>query len=117
MSEACYIEVKNQIELIHCWPKAPVEVGYLRHLHRHVFTVYSTIEVFHDDRELEFIQVQHHLKWFLGRYNFQPSVSCEQIARIVAQHILDEYGERNVRVSVFEDNENGATVKIKKESV
>ena len=117
MSETFYIEVKNQIELTHCWPEAPVEVVYLRCLHRHVFTVYSTIEVFQDDRELEFIQVQHHLKYFLENYNFQPRVSCEQIAMIVAQHILDTYGSRNVRVSVFEDDENGATVKIKRESV
>lgn len=117
MSETCYIEVKNQIELTHRWLGAPIEVSYLRHLHRHVFTVYSTIEVFYDNRELEFIQVQHHLKYFLENYVFQPEVSCEQIAKIVAQHILDTYGDRNVRVSVFEDDENGATVKIKKESV
>ena len=105
------ILVKNTFEFVHCWPEAPDEVDYLRSPHRHLFAIESEIEVGHDDRELEFIMVQHSIKDFLHTPNrFALRTSCEQIARAVGDHIAEKYGEREIIVTVYEDNENGARV-------
>ena len=107
-SEKTVILVRNRIEHQHCWPKAPAAVMYLRQLHRHVFYVDREIEVFHDDRELEFIMVQHDIDALLTHRPWNDATSCEQLAKIVAQFILSTYGDRDVSVSVREDNEHGA---------
>lgn len=111
------ILVRNKVELVHCWPEAPEEVGYLKYPHRHQFYIDSEIEVFHDDRELEFIMVQHDIEEFLKSQHFELRTSCEQIARAVAQHIIERYGIRKVVVSVREDNEHGARVYFYKENL
>lgn len=112
------ILVKNILEAIHCWPEAPDEVGYLKYPHRHLFHIETEIEVHHDDRDLEFMMVQHELMTFLSQENLFPlSVSCEQIARAVGQHIVEVYGARTVTVTVREDNENGARVYYDKENL
>jgi hypothetical protein len=67
------------------------------------------IEVFHDDRDIEFIQFK---RWLQRLYN-QDSVlelnnkSCEMIADELYNAINDKYPSRFVRISVAEDNENG----------
>lgn len=112
------ILVKNVLEAVHCWPEAPEEVVYLRSPHRHQFYIETEIEVNHDDRELEFIMVQHRIRDFLrNRATFAIRTSCEQIARAVAEHVLECYGPRNVTVTVREDNENGARVYFYKENL
>ena len=114
-NEKTVILVRNRIERQHCWPKAPAEVMYLRYMHRHVFYIDSEIEVFHDDRELEFILVQHDIDVLLHNRPWNDSTSCEQLAKIVAQFILKTYGDRDVSVSVREDNEHGAKYIYNKE--
>ena len=104
------IHTRNVFEFIHCWPEAPASVDYLRLPHRHQFYVYCSIEVEHDNRELEFITVQHSIDAFLNRAQFAQRSSCEDIAHEVAQWLVELYGERDIAVSVLEDDENGATV-------
>ena len=53
--------VTFQREGIHCFPAAATDpkladVSFLAHPHRHMFHFRISIDVFHDDRELEFIQ-------------------------------------------------------------
>lgn len=112
------IVVKNKFEDVHCWPEAPEEVVYLRYPHRHQFYVETEIEVGHDDRELEFIMVQHRIDDFLRNVaNFPIRTSCEQMARAVGEFVLNTYGRRSVVVTVKEDNENGARVYFYKENL
>ena len=44
-----------QKEGIHFYPNAPEEVSFLRHPHRHMFHFRVEMEVFHDNRDVEFI--------------------------------------------------------------
>lgn len=109
--------VQLQFELIHCWPKAPTEVLYLRSRHRHMAHVRAEIEVFDDDRELEFIMVKHYLERWIDtdKECWDISISCEQIAKKVLAVLQSKYGDhRDITVSVFEDGENGAVVKYTK---
>lgn len=105
--------IKAQFEGIHNYPDAPEEVAYLKHPHRHMFHVECEIEVFHFDRELEFILVKNRI---MQEFEQQLShKSCEMIAKEIQSFIKSEYSvanyDRRVNVGVYEDNENGAKVR------
>lgn len=112
MQDRLFITVTAQFEGIHRWKDAPASVAYLRDYHRHEFYVTATIQVFHDDRELEFITVKNELMQHLSKlYVNQITGSCEMIASDIINHLSVKYGsDRLYEVSVFEDGENGATV-------
>lgn len=116
------VTVRTQYEGIHCWPEAPVEVGFLRSPHRHIFQIRANIEVEHNDRDVEFIMVKHRIDNWLktkcvvtGEYDSEGSVwdmgrmSCEDVAEQVIEVICDFVGSyRTITVFVSEDGENEA---------
>lgn len=105
------IVVRTQFEGLHCYADAPQDVAFLRNLHRHMFYVEAELEVFHDDRELEFIQVKRTLNEAVQSLKtHDASLSCEQMADIIIQHLVHKYGRRQIIVAVFEDNENGGKI-------
>ena len=55
------IWVTFQKEGIHKYPDAPDEVDFLRYPHRHIFHFKVQIEVFNDDRDIEFFIFK---RWF-----------------------------------------------------
>lgn len=106
-----YIEVRFDFEGIHCWPAAPEEVAFLRDGHRHIFKARARIQVFHDDRELEFILVKRELEKLMSTGRDWGATSCESMCRILLNHIVEKYGDRRrVEIEVSEDGENGAVV-------
>ena len=111
MSKSTHIIVRGQFEGVHCYPNAPEEVSFLRANHRHMFNYEVEIEVYHDDRELEFVLVKRNINDFLSGYRWPIQSSCEQIARTIGMYLQTCCGlDRYLTVSVFEDNENGAKV-------
>lgn len=109
MSEHTDIVVRLTFEGFHRWPGAPDHRAYLRDSHRHLFHVEARVEVHHDDRELEFHDVQGFLREVLPHGDLGAR-SCEMLARELVNAITRRYGERRVRVGVFEDGEVGAEV-------
>lgn len=93
---------------VHCWPGAPERRAYLRNPHRHLFHVEVQMEVTHDDREVEFHDVQQ-----FAMANFpggdMGSQSCEMMARALCGVVSARFA-RVVRVTVAEDGEVGAVV-------
>ena len=84
------------------------DVSFLGYPHRHIFHFKVWIEVFHDDRDIEFIQFKRWLEKLYGNAELQLDYkSCEMIADDLAKVINETYPERWVRISVAEDNENG----------
>lgn len=113
MMKKKFIFITTQFEGFHRYKEAPEEVAYLRDLHRHMFFVRATIEVFHDDRDLEFIMVKHRVNEQITALleDMKAEVSCEYMADYLYNWIKNTYGEeRDVTVEVNEDNENGAIV-------
>ena len=103
------IFVRFQKEGIHKYPDAPEEVSYLRFPHRHIFHFEVSVEVFHNDRELEFIMFSNWLQSQLGSEALSLDYkSCEMLADDIATLIVNKYGARSMTISVSEDNENGA---------
>ena len=84
------------------------DVSFLGYPHRHIFHFKVWIEVFHDDRDIEFIQFK---RWLENLYKEDiiqlNNKSCEMIADDLFEAINDEYPGRYIKISVAEDNENG----------
>ena len=108
-----------QKEGIHKYPAAATDpnladVSFLANPHRHIFHFRVWIDVFHNDRDLEFIQFK---RWCESLYNSDNSVlsldhkSCEMMADDLYIQIADRYPGRVVHIEVSEDGENGALIK------
>jgi hypothetical protein len=117
------IWVTFQKEGIHCYPAAATDptlntndeynVAFLASPHRHIFHFRVSIDVFHNDRDIEFIQFK---RWLVALYSGQDSVlaldykSCEMIADDLYIQIAQRYPNRCVIIEVSEDGENGCCI-------
>ena len=125
------IQITFQKEGIHCYPAAATDpklktgdwddVSFLAHPHRHIFHFRVTLDVTHNDRDVEFIQFK---RWcerlYSGTFEYTSTLeldykSCEMIAEDLINVIIARYPDRSITVEVFEDNENGAILKYKKD--
>ena len=84
------------------------DVSFLGYPHRHTFYFRVWIEIFHNDRDIEFIQFKRWLeRLYSGDVIQLDFKSCEMIADELASEIQIKYPGRYVKISVAEDNENG----------
>jgi hypothetical protein len=87
------------------------DVSFLGYPHRHIFHFKVAIEVFHDDRDIEFIQFKRWLENLYGKGTLELDYkSCEMIATDLYQQINARYPNRETTIDVSEDGENGATM-------
>lgn len=111
-----FIWVTFQREGIHKFPAAATDsnladVAFLANEHRHIFHFHVKIEVFHNDRDIEFIQFK---RWLESLYqgtlelNFK---SCEMISDDLYEVIASRFPGRDIVITVSEDGENGATIR------
>lgn len=116
------IFVQFQKEGIHRYPAADsdpqlatgdeYDVSFLAVPHRHIFHFRVWIDVFHNDRDIEFIQFK---RWCENLY--KDSIlsldykSCEMIADDIYIKIAERYPNRAVWIEVAEDGENGCLIK------
>lgn len=109
------IWVKFQKEGIHCYPAALTDpnledVKFLGYDHRHLFNFKIAIEVFHNDRDIEFIQFKRWLEdLYNGALEFNHK-SCEMLADDLSLKIQKRYPSRKLIIDVSEDDENGVSV-------
>ena len=89
------------------------DVSFLGYPHRHIFHFKVWIQVFHDDRDIEFIQFK---RWLENLYNKGTielnHKSCEMIANDLYSAINARYPDRDVWIEVSEDGENGCFIKF-----
>jgi hypothetical protein len=110
-NKAQYIWVTFQKEGIHKYPDAPEGVEFLRYPHRHMFHFKVFIEVFHDDRDIEFILFKRELEALYAGGELQLDYkSCEMISDDLYAYISEKYPNRTIQIEVAEDGENGALV-------
>lgn len=109
-----HIHVSFQLEGIHTYYDAPEEVSFLRNPHRHMFHFSVWLEVFHNERDIEFIMFKReleHLYTHGANYTLQlNNLSCENLAEELIDYIKLQYPNRNCIVEVSEDGENGAVL-------
>jgi len=105
------IFVTFQKEGIHKYPAAPEGVEFLAYPHRHIFHFRVTIDVFHNDRDIEFILFKRELEALYGSNTLQMDYkSCEMLAEDLIDYISKKYTGRGIDVEVSEDAENGAVL-------
>lgn len=105
-----FIWVTFQHEGIHKYPDAPEGVKFLRNEHRHIFHFRVELEVFHDDRDVEFILFKRELERLYSENTLQLDYkSCEMMSDDLANYIQTNYPNRDLVITVSEDGENGAT--------
>ncbi len=88
------------------------DVSFLAVPHRHIFHFRVWIDVFHNDRDIEFIQFK---RWLENLYNKGTLAldykSCEMMADDLYIQIAGRYPGRAVWIEVAEDGENGCLIK------
>lgn len=113
------IWVKFSKEGIHKYPAALTDpdladVSFLGYPHRHIFHFKVAIQVFHDDRDIEFILFK---RWLESLYSASwdgdatlqlDYKSCEMISDELAAKINIKYPGRDIVIEVSEDGENGS---------
>lgn len=113
-----YIWVTFQKEGIHRYPAAAtdpklktgdwLDVSFLGTPHRHIFHFRVEMEVFHDDRDVEFIQFKRWLeRWYADGTLQLDYKSCEMMARELFHQCHNKWPNRNYVIEVSEDGENG----------
>ena len=112
-----YIWVTTQKEMIHQYPDAPEGVEFLKHPHRHLFKFKIYTEVFHDDREIEFILFKRFVDKLINSMDKDlKTKSCEMISNFLYNDINSRYPDRDVIIEVSEDGENGSRYFYSKEN-
>ena len=112
-----------QQEAVHKFPAAledpkfatgdEYDVSFLGYPHRHIFHFKVGVQVWHDDREIEFIQLS---RWLQNLYKSDGVLnldykSCEMIADDMFDQIAQRHPDREVSIEVSEDGENGCLVR------
>lgn len=113
-----HIWVTFQLEGLHKWPDATQHPGveFLANEHRHMFHFRVDLEVWHDDREVEFILFKRELAGLYDKGTLELDYkSCEMMADELADYIKLQYPSRDLIVEVSEDGENGCRIEYSAE--
>ena len=116
-----FIWTTFQKEGIHRYPEAltdpalatgdEYDVSFLGHPHRHIFHFRVSIEVTHNNRDIEFIQFK---RWLERLYSEGTLVldykSTEMMSDDLYVHIAARFPGRAVIIQVAEDGENGCEI-------
>jgi len=88
------------------------DVSFLANPHRHIFHFRVWIDVFHNDRDIEFIQFKRWLENLFRDSTLSLDYKfCEMIADDLYTQISSRYPGRSVWIEVAEDGENGCLIK------
>lgn len=104
----------------HKYPAAATEksledVSYLGSRHRHLFKFKVKIEVFHNDRELEFHQVLNFCESLYQDKHLEIDYkSVEMISDDLYDKLSEKYPNRSMVIEVSEDGECGCTIEYMK---
>lgn len=103
------------VEGIHCWPDCPIpEVEYLQHPHRHVFKIKACVNVMHDDRFVEFIELKHRIVSYIENKYWSAYYKCcdfkHMSCEMIARELIHQFDLSSCEVS--EDGENGSILTV-----
>ena len=120
-----FIWVTFQKEGIHKYPAAStdpklatgdwLDVSFLGTPHRHIFHFRVEMEVFHDDRDVEFIQAKRWMEsWYANGTLALDFKSCEMMAKELFARCNQQWPDRDYVIEVSEDGENGCRMYFEK---
>ena len=87
------------------------DVSYLGNRHRHMFKFNVQIQIFHNDRELEFHQVLNYCESLFNTATIDIDYkSVEMLADDLYVQLASKYPGRDMKISVSEDGECGCVI-------
>jgi hypothetical protein len=87
------------------------DVSYLGSRHRHLFKFKVEIEIFHNDRELEFHQVLNYCESLYKDNHLEIDYkSVEMLADDLYLQLANKYPDRFIAIEVSEDGECGCRI-------
>jgi hypothetical protein len=106
-------------EGIHLYPAAATDpklktggwddVSFLGVPHRHIFHFRVSMEVFHDDRDVEFIQLKRWCERLYSEGTLELNhKSCEMLSDDLQAKLTERWPGRTITIEVSEDGENGS---------
>lgn len=104
----------------HKYPSASTDenlqdVSYLGDRHRHLFKFNVQIEIFHNDRELEFHQVLNFCESLYQEKHLEIDFkSVEMIADDLYNQLATRYPNRNMKINISEDGECGCIIEYQR---
>ena len=111
-----WIWVTFQKAGFHKYPAAATDpnlndVSYLGQKHRHLFKFKIYIEVFHNDRELEFHQFLNYCESLFSSSAIEIDFkSVEMLADDLHLEIIKKYPNRDIKIDISEDGECGCNI-------
>jgi len=102
-----FIWITTNFVGFHRYTDAPPEVKFLKNIHRHIFYVKIWIEVFHNDRDIEFFLFKSFVESLIKNKNLNNK-SCEAISDFFYKKISTKFPKRKIKIEISEDNENGS---------
>jgi hypothetical protein len=110
--EMMWASVKFVRPMIHCWPGAPEQVSHLKNPHRHLFHFQVDVQQYGDDRDVEYLMLSDRVQEWFDAQEWALYTSCEMFARRIKWWLESLFHNpvRKVRVSVYEDGENGTVL-------
>ena len=110
-----WIWVTFQKAGFHKYPAAETDltlqdVSYLGNRHRHLFKFKVQIEIFHNDRELEFHQVLNYCESLFDKTIEIDFKSVEMLADDLYVQLAAKYPNRYMKINVSEDGECGCEI-------
>jgi hypothetical protein len=115
-----WIWVTFQKAGFHKYPAAATDpnlqdVSYLGTRHRHLFKFKVQIEIYHNDRELEFHQVLNYCESLYQQNQLEIDYkSVEMLADDLYDQLAIKYPGRNIKIEVSEDGECGCVIEYTK---
>lgn len=89
------------------------DVKYLGSVHRHLFKFKVSIQIFHNDRELEFHQFLNYCESLFSSGTLDIDYkSVEMLAEDLYSHIGKRYPGRHVTIDISEDGEAGCCLEF-----
>ena len=112
-------------EGIHKYPQAAtdpklatgdwLDVSFLGTPHRHIFHFRVEMEVFHNDRDVEFIQAKRIMeRWYSDGTLQLDYKSCEMMACELYDKCSAQWPDRDYTIEVSEDGENGCRISFER---
>lgn len=115
-----WIWVTFQKSGFHKYPAAATDpnladVSYLGERHRHLFKFKVQVEIFHNDRELEFHQVLNFCESLYQEKHLEIDFkSVEMISDDLYDALSSRYPNRSMKIEVSEDGECGCVIEYTK---
>ena len=119
MKKKTFVYCSFQKEGYHLYPGADTnpctatndryDVSHLGVRHMHYFFFKVWVEVFHDNRDIEFIQLRRWIEdLYDSGYLSLDNQSCEMMSDALAKQLRCRYPNSEIRIDISEENINGS---------